>query len=236
MAKPASRDHQQGFSNSYGDKNKRIYLYVISHLSSMQSLVVSEVDESMDDLLTFKTANAKLSVTDNEREEEAADMKEEAADVDIEMKREGSDPNSAEKVGTDDPISPTDDPVLPKRPRKLSGKEEGQKKKTRSSVCDPVPRKHYANEQEHPRAKVETEKKAAVKSNPKPKAIPKPNSTPKPTKQGSHTMVLFHSLMTNFCSASERQRDAVLFRRHQRSICATSWIRSTCCPGEGCQC
>ena len=79
---------------------------------------MSEVDESMDDLLTFKTANAKLSVTANERVEEAADMKEEAADVDIEMKREGSDLNSAEKVGTDDPVSPTDDPVETKKGRR----------------------------------------------------------------------------------------------------------------------
>jgi len=150
---------------------------------------VSEVDESMDDLVTFKTANAKLSVKDNEREEEAADMKKEAADVDIEMKREGSDPNSEEKVGADDPVSP-------KRPRKRSGKEEGPKKKTRSSVRDPVPRKHYSNEQEHPRAKVEIEKKAA------PKSISKPKSTPKQTKQGSHTIVQFHSPMTYFCSAS----------------------------------
>jgi len=161
----------------------------------MQSLVVSEVDESMDDLVTFKTANAKLSVKDNEREEEAADMKKEAADVDIEMKREGSDPNSEEKVGADDPVSP-------KRPRKRSGKEEGPKKKTRSSVRDPVPRKHYSNEQEHPRAKVEIEKKAVGKPYPAPKPISKPKSTPKQTKQGSHTIVQFHSPLTYFCSAS----------------------------------
>ena len=131
-----------------------------------------EVDED-DNVQTYKTANA--ATMENEKEEEPAD-------IDTKKKREGSDTDSAEKVaGADDSVSPTDDPVSLKRPRKKGGKEEEPKTKTRSSVRDPVPRKHYSNEQENTRAKAETEKKAS-------KSATKPKSNPKQTKQGSYTL------------------------------------------------
>ncbi len=141
---------------------------------------MAEVDENIDGpLLTFQTANAASSDMNDEKEEEAAD-------IDIEEKEEELDTGSAEIEGADGLFSPADNPVSQKtRTRKHSGNKEEPKKRTRSSVRDPVPRKHYSNEQEHPRAKAETEKKA-LKPDPKPN--PKQKSTPKPTKQGSHTL------------------------------------------------